>query len=482
MITKDTEKKLFLLDAFALIFRAYFAFSKNPRINSKGINTSAIFGFTNSLIDIINKEKPTHLAVVFDPSGPVHRMNDFSEYKANRDETPEDIKISIPYIQKLLDGFNIPRIVVEGYEADDVIGTLAKRAEKEGFQTYMMTPDKDYAQLVSENIFMYKPARMGNAAEVWGIPEVQAKFEVEHVEQVIDILGMWGDAVDNIPGIPGIGEKTAKKFIKLYGGMEGLYENTDQLKGKQKEKVEANKDQAFLSKKLATIITDVEVELNFDDTQITEYNKEELKKLFTELEFRRMSERVLGETIVPEGEQIDLFSEAPKIQKVEEKEINTIENTKHNYRLADSKELRDELIKELSIAEEYCFDTETTSLDPLTAEIVGLAFSTKSKAAWYVPLPDDREKAIDILTEFIPVFSSEQLKIAHNLKYDLHILKNYSITVAGPFYDTMICHFIMEPDNNRRSMDALSENYLNYKPVSITDLIGKKGKAQKKHA
>ena len=290
---------------------------------------------------------------------------------------------------------------------------------------------------------------------------------------------MWGDAVDNIPGIPGIGEKTAKKFIKLYGGMEGLYENTDQLKGKQKEKVEANKDQAFLSKKLATIITDVEVELNFDDTQITEYNKEELKKLFTELEFRRMSERVLGETIVPEGEQIDLFSEAPKIQKVEEKEINTIENTKHNYRLADSKELRDELIKELSIAEEYCFDTETTSLDPLTAEIVGLAFSTKSKAAWYVPLPDDREKAIDILTEFIPVFSSEQLKIAHNLKYDLHILKNYSITVAGPFYDTMICHFIMEPDNNRRSMDALSENYLNYKPVSITDLIGKKGKAQK---
>lgn len=482
MITKEGDKKLFLLDAFALIFRAYFAFSKNPRINSKGINTSAVFGFTNAMIDILRNEKPTHLAVVFDPSGPVHRMDDFAEYKANRDETPEDIKISVPLIHGLLEGFNIPKVVVDGYEADDVIGTLAKQAEKEGYTVYMMTPDKDYAQLVSENIFMYRPARMGNAAEVWGIPQVQEKFEVERVEQVIDILGMWGDAVDNIPGIPGVGEKTAKKFIKLYGGMEGLYENVDQLKGKQKEKVEANKELAFLSKKLATIITDVEVDFNFDDAKVGEYDKEKLRKMFTELEFRRMSERILGETIVPEGEQIDMFSTStPVAEKVEEKtEVKTLENTEHTYKSADTKELRQELIQELLKQKEYCFDTETTSVDPLLAEIVGLAFSFKNNEAWYVPIPADQEEAKSIVAEFEQVLTADNIvKIAHNAKYDLHVLANYGVSVKAPMYDTMIAHFLLEPDNNRRSMDALAEQYLNYQPQSITTLIGKKGKDQK---
>lgn len=483
MLTKDCEKKLFLLDAYALIYRAYFAFSKNPRINSKGMNTSAVFGFTNSLIDIIKNEKPTHIAVVFDPPGPVHRMDDFVEYKANRDETPEDIKLSVPLIEKVLEGFKVPKVVVAGFEADDVIGTMAKKAEKEGFVTYMMTPDKDYAQLVSENIMMYKPARMGNAAEIWGIPEVQQKFEVERVEQVIDILGMWGDAVDNIPGIPGIGEKTAKKFIKLYGGMEGLYENLHELKGKQKEKVENNREQAFLSKKLATIITDVEVEFDEKELLLENPDSEKLKAVFAELEFRRMAERVLGESLVEEGEQIDLFStSSPKVEEVQEEssELGNLENTPHTYHLADTVSKRKELIELLKQQKEYCFDTETTSVDPLLAEMVGLSFSYKKGDAWYVPTPENREEATAIVHEFKEILEDESTtKVAHNIKYDIQVLKSYDVEVKGTLYDTMIAHFILEPDVNRRSMDALSETFLNYEPQSITELIGKKGKDQK---
>ena len=489
MLSQDLEdKKLFLLDAYALIYRAYFAFSKNPRINSKGLNTSAIFGFTNTLIDILQNEKPTHIAVVFDPPSPPNRATDYTEYKANREETPEDIKLSIPFIQRICDAFRIPILMVDGYEADDVVGTLAKKAEKEGFTTYMMTPDKDYAQLVSEHTFMFKPGRMGNPPEIWDVERVKEKFEVERVEQVIDILGMWGDSVDNIPGIPGVGEKTAKKFIKQYGSMEGLYENVEDLKGKQKEKVIDHKEQAFMSKMLATIITDVEIEFEPEKLIKEDPDADALKEVFTELEFRRMAQRVLGESIstagsqVADGGQTNLFDQQEEVasEPQEEAEKKTIETTEHTYLFVNTDEERKKLVEQLEQQKSFCFDTETTSVEPTEAELVGLSFAWKTGEAYYVPTPADWDEAQKIIDLFKPVLEDEKIeKVGQNIKYDITVLLKYGVNVKGPMFDTMIAHYLLQPDMNRRNMDILAETYLNYQTVSITELIGKKGKNQK---
>lgn len=483
MRTKDTEKKIFLLDAYALIFRAYFAFSKNPRINSKGLNTSAIFGFVNAMLEIIDKEKPSHLAVVFDPGTKLKRNEVFPAYKANRNETPEDIKLSIPYIFKILEAMNIPMVKEDGYEADDVIGTLAKEAEKEGFTTYMMTPDKDFGQLVSENIFMFKPGRSGNPPEVWGVPEVCAKFEVTRVAQVIDILGLWGDAVDNIPGVPGIGEKTSKKLIGLFDSMEGIYENLDQLKGKQLENFRNFKEQAFMSKDLATIDIQVPHDFQVKDAIMEKPNSEKLQEVFAELEFRQLAKRVLGVTIEtvakPIGEQMDMFSSpVEEVEVVSEK--RRLSNTAHNYILCDSEKQILELIQLLNACSSFCFDTETTSLNVWEAELVGIAFSMEVGRGYYVPFTDDLEMSKKVSGLFKQVLEdSSKEKIGHNLKYDINVLKKYGIHVSGPLFDTMVAHYILHPDNNRRSMDALAELELNYSPMPITELIGPKGKNQK---
>lgn len=493
MAEEKEEKKLFLLDAYALIFRAYYAFIKNPRINSKGLNTSAVFGFTNTLLDLLAKQKPTHIAVVFDHKSPNVRVQEYSEYKANRDATPEDIKLSEPYIRKIIKGFKIPVLEAPGYEADDVIGTLAKKAEKEGFTTYMMTPDKDFGQLVSENIFMYKPARMGNGVEIWGVKEICERFGIERPEQVIDILGMWGDAVDNIPGIPGVGEKTATKFIQQYGSMEGLYEHTHELKGKMKEKVEANKELAFLSKKLATILLDAPVDFEPDKLIMEAPDKEKLKELFTELEFRNIAQKVLGESIVmgqtstpqvgPAG-QMDLFGSpteptAPDLVEESETDVSLVDNTEHEYHFTDTEEKRKSLIHVLQFQKSFCFDTETTGLDPLKAELVGMSFSFSEFEAYYVPLPENFEEAKTVVAEFKALFEDEKKeKIGQNLKYDILALKKYDVDVKGPFFDTMIAHYILEPNVRKHGMDYLSEVYLNYKPISIETLIGPKGKNQ----
>ena len=481
----ENEKKLFLLDAFALIFRAYYAFIKNPRINSKGLNTSAMFGFTNTLLDVLNNQKPSHIAVVFDFPDVTFREIEYPAYKANRDETPEDIKRSIPWIKKIIEAFNIPILEAKGYEADDVIGTLAKRAEKEGFTTYMMTPDKDFGQLVTENIFMYKPARMGNSAEVWGIQEVCDRYGLERPEQVIDILGLMGDAVDNIPGVPGVGEKTAIKFIQQYGSVEGLYQNLHELKGKMKEKVEANEEQALLSKKLATIMVDAPVPFDVKSLTLDPPNAEALKSLFEDLEFRRMAERVLGEEVAisapkAESAQMDLFSQPIEAtSSPEEPTFQTIETSNKNYVLLKVEEYQS-FGEKLNQAKTFCFDTETTGLNPLTAELVGLSFSLKANEAFYAPIDADIEKAKTQLAPFKAALENEEiLKIGQNIKYDILMLKNYGIDVKGKIFDTMVAHYLIEPDNRRRSMDALAEQFLNYKPVSIETLIGKKGKNQK---
>ncbi|MGB0391400.1 MAG: DNA polymerase I [Salibacteraceae bacterium] len=485
MRTKNIDKKLFLLDAYALIFRAYFAFSKNPRINSKGMNTSAIFGFLNAMLEIIEKEKPSHLAVVFDPGTKLKRNEVFSDYKANRNETPEDIKLSVPYIFSILKAMNIPIVKEDGYEADDVIGTLAKEASKQGYITYMMTPDKDFGQLVSEDIFMYRPGRMGNPAEVWGIEEVCRKFEIQRVEQVIDILGLWGDAVDNIPGVPGIGEKTSKKLIGLYDSMEGIYENLDKLKGKQLENFINFKEQAFMSKELATIDVNVPHEFQLEDSEIKDPNKEELKELFTELEFRRLAQRILGESIEtvakPSGEQMDMFAtEIQQEEPIEVKEIRNLENTPHTYILCDTEEKVLNLIDVLKNSNSFCFDTETTSLNVWDAELVGLAFSVEKGSGFYVPFGDDFEESKRVMALFKGFLENDtKEKIGHNLKYDINVLKKYDVNVSGPLFDTMVAHYLLHPDNNRRSMDVLAENELGYSPMSITELIGKKGKNQK---
>ena len=494
-------KKLFLLDAFALIFRGYYAFIKNPRINSKGMDTSAIFGFMNSLLDVIKREKPDYLAVCFDKGGSVSRKELFEDYKANRNETPEAIKIAVPYIQQILEAMQIPVIEKAGFEADDIIGTLAKQAEKEGFQTFMVTPDKDFAQLVSENIFMYRPARMGNAIEIWGIPEVQARFEIERPEQVIDYLGMMGDAVDNIPGLPGVGDKTAKKFLKEYGSMEVLLENTHQLKGKMKERIEANKELGMLSKELAKIILDVPVTFEADSYKLTDPNIQEVQPLFDELEFRRMQETiqrifnssgvvavpkeknaVVSPTPIANNGQMDLFAPAgagiisPTEDTIQSKQ--TLVNTPHAYQCIDTPLAFSLLMEKLMKQKSVCFDTETTSINALQAELVGIAFSWENHKGYYLPFPDDQKDAQKIIEQIRPFFEQEGIeKVGHNLKYDLKVLSNYNLSVKGPLYDTLIAHYLINPDR-RHGMDILAASYLNYEPQPITDLIGKKGKNQ----
>lgn len=485
------EKKLFLLDAFALIYRAHFAFAKNPRINSKGLNTSSILGFTNAMLDIIKNQQPTHIAVVFDSPGGSVRNDYFPEYKAHREAMPEDIRLAIPYIVEMVEAFNVPVIKSEGFEADDIIGTMAKKAEKQGFTTYMMTPDKDFAQLVSEHIFMYKPARSGKPAEVWGIPEVQEKFEIEDPKQVIDILGLWGDAADNIPGIPGIGEKTSKKLVAKYGSIEGLLANTDELKGKQKENVINFGEQGLLSKKLATILLDAPIEVEEDKLIVEEPDKEAVLKLFGELEFRTMAKRVFGEdiTIAPaqatEG-QMDLFSapststeaSAPQEDSVPA-ELKTIENTAHEYHLIESLADTTSLVSKLQAQKFVCFDTETSSLNPLDTELLGIAFSYKSGTGSYLSMKEDSEEKLAILRPFFK--NRGIIKIAHNFKFDAAVLYQKCVTIQGVNFDTMVAHYLLEPDM-KHSMNYLAEVYLNYKPVSIETLIGKKGKNQKSMA
>lgn len=491
------QKRLFLLDAYALIFRGYYAFIKNPRINSKGLDTSAIMGFTNSLLDVIKREKPDYLAVCFDKGGSTDRVEAFEDYKANRQETPEAIRLAVPYIEKILGAMNIPAIVKEGYEADDIIGTLAKKAEKEGLHTYMVTPDKDFAQLVSDNIFMYRPPRMGNGYEKWGVEEVKTKFGVENPLQVIDFLGMMGDSVDNIPGLPGVGEKTAKKFLAAYGSMEGLFENIHELKGKMKEKVEANQELGLLSKKLATIMLDVPVELELDKLVFEQPNVEATKEIFTELEFRRLTENFL-KTFAPSEEttavveipkttktsaagQFDLFATPGSGSATKDTNINgfkTIENTNHFYQLIETPLSRKLLLEKLMQQNSVCFDTETTGLKALEVELIGIAFSWEAGKGYYVSFPEDQEETKVILEEFRPFFEAEIIeKIGHNLKYDIKVLSNYNMPVKGKLFDTMIAHYLINPDM-RHNMDVLAETYLNYQPVSITELIGKKGKNQ----
>ncbi len=487
-----TPKRLFLLDAYALIFRGYYAFIKNPRINSKGMDTSAIMGFMNSLLDVIKRERPDHLAVCFDKGGSQSRTALFTDYKANRDETPEAIRIAVPYIQQLLEAMHIPVIEKEGYEADDIIGTLAKQAEKEGFDTFMVTPDKDFAQLVSEHIFMYRPARMGNGIEIWGIPEVQEKFEVERPEQVIDYLGMMGDAVDNIPGLPGVGDKTAKKFLKEFGSMESLLENTSQLKGKLKEKIEANKELGLLSKELATILLDVPVQFDEKAYRLSEPDSTAVSQLFETLEFRRMQEN-FNKIFIKESEApatmvqpetkssptvgFDLFNQ-PGSGQESTADKAALASADHWYQTIDSPVGYSLLLQKLMAQKSVCFDTETTGLDALQAELVGIAFSWEKGKGYYLALPEDFEECKAIVQQFQPFFASSTIeKIGHNLKYDIKVLLKYDLIVNAPIYDTMIAHYLINPDM-RHNMDVLAETYLNYTPQSITELIGKKGKNQ----
>jgi DNA polymerase-1 len=487
MLTPQVEKKLFLLDAFALIYRAYFAFSKNPRVNSKGQNTSAAFGFTAAMLDVIQKEKPTHIAVVFDaPGGATNRTADFADYKANREEMPEDIRSMLEPIKEIIRAFKIPILLLEGYEADDIIGTLAKKAEKEGFQTYMMTPDKDFGQLVSENIFIYKPGRGKDPASIMGVKEVCEKFEVNDPLQVIDILGLWGDAVDNIPGIPGVGEKTAKKFIGQYGSMEALFENTDDLKGKMKENVINFKEQGLMSKMLATIITDAPVPFDPVDLNLDAPDHEAVLKIFTELEFRNLAKKVTGEEIVvtaskTDDGQLDLFGQQSLVNEqspAETAELKTIATEKPSYHLVTNPEERTRLLGLLLKEKQVCFDTETTDINALHADLVGMSFSFKPREGYYVAVPKDFEEAKEIVEFFRPFFESEKVeKIAHNMKYDLQVLYRYGMELQGPLFDTMIAHYLIQPES-KQGMDFLAEYYLRYQPISIETLIGKKGKNQ----
>ena len=500
----EKQKRLFLLDAYALIFRGYYAFIKNPRINSQGLDTSAILGFTNSLLDVIKRERPDHLAVCFDKGGSADRVEIFPEYKANRDETPEGIKVAVPYIYKLLEAMHIPVIVKEGYEADDIIGTLAKKAEKEGYQTFMVTPDKDFAQLVSPNIFMYRPM-FGGGYETWGVEEVKAKFEVKDPIQVIDFLGMKGDAVDNIPGLPGVGDKTAKKFINLYGSMEGLIKNTQELKGKMKEKVEANAELGLLSKKLATILLDVPVEFDAKYFEMESPDQEKVAAIFQELEFRRLMEN-FNKTFnnkIKEESQTQITKQVKPIKKtpsagtgqfslfdVPTEEINNvapykrqnIKTVSHFYQFID-KDLAFELfLNQLYKQKSVCFDTETTNLNALKAELIGIAFSWESGKGFYIPFPQNKLKAQALIEKLRPFFENTSIeKIGQNLKYDLKVLRKYNITVEGPLFDTMIAHYLINPDM-RHNLNILAETYLNYSPLAIEELIGKKGKNQKSMA
>lgn len=502
------EKKVFLLDAFALVFRAYYALIRNPRITSKGKNTNAQFGFTNAIVELINKQKPSHMAVCFDTSAATERHTDFAEYKANRQKTPEDISAAVPDIKKIIEGFNIPIIAKDGYEADDVIGTLAKQAEKAGYEVYMVTPDKDYGQLVSEKIKIYKPAYQGSDAEILGPAEVCAKWGITDVSQVIDMLGMMGDAVDNIPGIKGVGEKTAAKFLAEYGSLENTLANAENIKGAMGKKVQEGKEMAILSKKLATIITNVPVEFHEEDFKLSDWNKEKLAEVFAELEFKTLGKRLLGEDFtiatpsksvvekeIPQGVQTDLFGNI--IEQAEEKEDTAeekividdeltdiksvdknINNTPHDYKVVEGDTALKKLVAELKKHDEICFDTETTGIDANEAELVGLSFAVKPCEAWYIPCPENQEQTKEILSHFESLFNDKKKTwIGQNTKYDLLVLKWYGIEVAGNIFDTMLAHYVIEPDG-KRSMDELSQKFLGYDPVSIEELIGKKGKTQ----
>lgn len=490
------RKKLFLIDALALIYRAHFAFIKNPRINSKGMNTGAVLGFTNSLLDVINKEKPTHIGVAYDTHAPTFRHESFPEYKANREEQPEDIQIAIPITKELVSAFNIPVLEMDGFEADDIIGTLAKKAESDGFEVYMMTPDKDYAQLVDEHIFLYKPAYMGNSVDILGIEEVIKKFDIQSVDQVRDLLGLQGDSVDNIPGIPGVGAKTAVKFIQEFGSVEGLLKNTDKLKGKMKEKVEEFSDQALLSKELATIST--QVPISFDSVQF-EYkgpDQAKLKQIFDDLEFRTLSRRIFGEqplTSTEDSGQLNMFASAgPSAAAHSESEstqtqspdaepsgnLKTVADVTHTYHLVATKSEIEKLVELLKNSVEFCFDTETTGVDAIEAELVGLSFSVRKGEAFYVPVTEDPKEAKKLVARFAEALENPQVgKMGQNLKYDILILKKYGVNVRGSLFDTMIAHYLIDPDT-RHNMDVLAEQYLGYSPISIETLIGKRGKNQ----
>ncbi len=503
------QKKLFLLDAFALVFRAYYALIRNPRITSKGRNTNAQFGFTNTLIDLIKNQQPTHMAVCFDTHAPTERHTDFADYKANRQETPEDILSAVPDIKKIIEGCNIPVVAIDGYEADDVIGALAKQAEKEGYEVYMVTPDKDYGQLVSENIKIYKPPYQGGNFEILGPKEVCEKWGIQNVSQVIDILGLMGDAVDNIPGIKGVGEKTAAKLLAEYETLENILDNADKIKGSIGEKVRAGKEMALLSKKLATIITQVPTDFHEENFRIKDINKDALREIFTALEFKTLAKRILGEELpelnaVPAGfagakqastatsnQQMDLFGNiietAPVATKIipaestEEVSLpadKNIHNTAHEYFLVDSEKGIADLVQTLSTCTEICFDTETTGIDANDASLVGLSFSIRPTEGYYVPCPVDQSACIELLQQFQPLFADEsKIWIGQNIKYDMLILKWYGFELKGNIFDTMLAHYVIEPDG-KRSMDALSEKYLGYEPVHIEELIGKKGKNQ----
>lgn len=504
-------KKVFLLDAFALVFRAYYALIRNPRLTSKGKNTNAQFGFTNTLVELITKQMPSHMAVCFDTAAPTERHTEFENYKANRQEAPEDILAAIPDIKKIIRGFNVPVIEFDGYEADDVIGTLSKQAAKAGYEVFMVTPDKDYGQLVSDKIKIYKPGYQGGDVEIMGPEEVCAKWNIKEVSQVIDILGLMGDAVDNIPGIAGVGEKTAAKLLAEYGTLENALANADNIKGALGEKVRKGKQDAIISKKLATIITDVPVEFHEEDFKIKDWDKEKLKEVFTELEFKTLGKRLLGEDFsvgtaapsakgsvakeVPQGIQTDLFGNIiePEPQKPEATKTiieddsepadglvadKNINNTVHNYEAASDDKSIKKLVAELKKHTEICFDTETTGIDANDAELVGLSFSVKPGDAWYVPCPADQKRTKEILAHFEPLFADKKKTwIGQNIKYDMLVLKWYGVEIAGNLFDTMLAHYVIEPDG-KRGMDVLSAKYLGYEPVHIEELIGKKGKTQ----
>ena len=476
--------KLFLLDAYALIYRAYYALIRNPRINSKGMNTSAIMGFVNTLNEVLTKENPTHIAVAFDPSGPTFRHEAYAEYKAQREECPEDIKNAVPIIKKILNAWNIKTLEVSGYEADDVIGTVALIAGKNGITTYMLTPDKDYGQLVRDNVYMYRP-KFGNAGyDVMGVEEIKLKYELSTPLQVIDLLGLMGDASDNIPGCPGVGEKTAIKLIKEFGSIDNLVANTEQLKGAMKKKVEENKEKILFSKFLATIKTDVPMELNLDDLKIQEPNEEELRKIFEELEFKTLIDRVLKKTQKTQKKadsQLDLFAEfATKDEESSENSSYTsLKDTPHEYKLIDNENEIRNLFDFLMTFEIVSLDTETTSTNAIEAELVGMSFSVEENKAFYVPVSANREEALRIVNIFKPLYENEKiLKVGQNIKYDLEVLANYGVTLKGKMFDTMIAHYVLQPELYH-NMDYLAEIYLKYKTIHIEELIGPKGKGQK---
>ncbi len=490
------EKKLFLLDALALIYRAYYALIRNPRITSKGINTNAQFGFTSTLYDLINKEKPTHLAVCFDTHAPTERHTDFSDYKANRQEAPEDLLASLPDIQRIIRGFNIPVVEIDGYEADDIIGTLAWQAADKGYKVYMVTPDKDYGQLlIHPHVYIYKPPAYGNAEEILDAEKICAKWDISRVEQVVDMLGLMGDAVDNIPGIPGVGEKTAAKLLKEYDTLENILENADKIKGALGEKVRAGKESAIISKKLATIITNVPVEFHEEDYKLKDWNREELNTVFTELEFKTLGKRILGETFnafqaAPVAVQTDLFGNAVEDKKSVEKQVieednsygliaeKNIENTAHEYTLIETEDEINQLVSLLNQQKEICFDTETTGTDANNVELVGMSFSFEKNKGYYIAFSSNQKEVNEKLQQLQSLFNNENICwIGQNIKYDLLILKWYGIEPKGSLFDTMLAHYVIEPEG-RRSMDLLSAQYLGYEPVSIETLIGKKGKNQ----